>query len=136
MKRILVVRKRSMVHHITVTLHDCKHCGGTGTCTSGEDGHSCSACVAKNDIPFWKRFSKHKGLLCGSCGGIGQAEAMSERLNNRVAPLLGIILIGALLLMIGVAMFTDNQHFSQILTFSGTVIGTVAGFYFSNSSRN
>lgn len=136
MKRIYIVRKHSMVHHITVTLHDCKHCGGTGTCTSGKDGHTCAACVKKNELSFWQRFFKHKGLLCGSCGGIGQAEAMSERYNNRIGPFLALMLVFVPLMMVGYSAFTHNPYFPQILTFSGTVIGTVAGFYFSSSSRN
>ncbi|MGR5182169.1 hypothetical protein [Vibrio alginolyticus] len=33
-----------------VTFHECMHCKGTGTCTSGKDGDSCAICARRNFI--------------------------------------------------------------------------------------
>ncbi|MFK5950920.1 MAG: hypothetical protein QM500_19380 [Methylococcales bacterium] len=36
------------------------------------------------------RSSHQMGLLCGSYGGIGKAEPLTERMYNRIAPMLAI----------------------------------------------
>ncbi|EGG99742.1 hypothetical protein imdm_751 [gamma proteobacterium IMCC2047] len=43
--------------------------------------------------------------MCGSCGGIGQAEPLTERMNKRMAPLLAIVLTIGLLVMIGLQQY-------------------------------
>ncbi|HDS1201531.1 MULTISPECIES: molecular chaperone DnaJ [Shewanella] len=115
---------------VKVNLYDCKHCSGTGTCSSGKDNTSCEVCAKKNELPFWRRRNQH-GLLCGSCGGIGKAEPLTERMNKRIAPLLAISLVIILLGIIGVSALFENKYFSEILAFSGAIIGSVCGFYFS-----
>lgn len=119
---------------LTVNLHECKHCSGTGTCTNGLDGNSCYACAERNELPFWRRKNQH-GLMCGSCGGIGKAEPMTERINKRVAPLLAIYLSVALIAIMFFAAFTESKFFSEILAFSSAIIGAVVGFYFSSRSK-
>ncbi len=116
---------------VTANLHECKHCTGTGTCTSAQDGASCYACAVRNEIPIWRR-KKQYGLMCGSCGGIGKAEPMTERINKRIAPLLAIYLSIALVVFVILAAFSENKFFSEILAFSSAIIGAVVGFYFSN----
>jgi hypothetical protein len=57
---------------------ECRHCGGTGTCTTGQDGVSCESCAGKareGVFPFWPRkLSSLKGLPCGKCDGAGDLE--------------------------------------------------------------
>jgi hypothetical protein len=119
---------------ITVNLHDCKHCEGLGTCKNGKDGYSCLACAKKNELPFYK--SNHQiGLLCGSCGGIGKAEPLTERMHNRIAPLLAIYLVISLLAIVLWAAVTESQFFSELLVFSSAIIGSVAGYYFSSKDK-
>lgn len=115
------------MQNITSNLYDCNHCGGKGTCRNGREGISCAACVVRNEL----KGKDHIGLLCGSCGGIGKAEPMTERINKRTAPLLAIYLVIVLLILIAFASIFKSEHFSELLTFSSTIIGSVIGFYFS-----
>ncbi|QDF74065.1 molecular chaperone DnaJ [Shewanella marisflavi] len=118
------------MQEVKVNLYDCQHCSGTGTCTNGKDNCSCEVCAKKNEIPFWRRRNQY-GLICGSCGGIGKAEALTERMNKRIAPLLAIYLVVSLLVLISVLALIDNKYFSEVLAFSSAVIGSVCGYYFS-----
>lgn len=70
--------------------------------------------------------------MCGSCGGIGKAEPLTERMNKRIAPLLAIFLTLFLLVMISVAALLESQFFSELLAFGSAIIGSVVGFYFSS----
>lgn len=70
--------------------------------------------------------------MCGSCGGIGQAEPLTERMNKRIAPMLAIFLTISLLMIISVAALLNSQYFTEILAFGGAIIGSVTGFYFSS----
>ncbi|MCK5728717.1 MAG: hypothetical protein KAH08_05800 [Methylococcales bacterium] len=119
---------------IEVNLHDCKHCDGSGTCKNGKDGCSCVACAKKNELSFWKQDNQF-GLLCGSCGGIGRAEPLTERIHNRVAPLLAIYLVCILLGIVLLAAMSKNQFFSELLAFSSAIIGSVVGYYFSSKGE-
>ena len=119
---------------VIANLHECKHCSGTGTCSNGKDSASCYACAKRNELPSWRRKNSN-GLMCGSCGGIGKAEPLTERINKRVAPLLAIYLSIALLALVFFAAFSKSQFFSEILAFSSAIIGAVVGFYFSSRSK-
>jgi len=112
-------------------LYDCKHCGGAGTCSTGKDGMSCLSCVKQNDL----KGKDHFGLMCGSCGGIGKAEPMTERMNKRISPLLALYLSAALLVIISLAAFTRSPYFSELLAFSSAIIGTICGYYFSSKTN-
>jgi len=120
---------------LTVNLHECKHCSGTGTCTNGKESSSCLACAKRNELHFWE-YNNQFGLMCGSCGGIGKAEPMTERMNKRMAPLLALFLTAGILLLIFFAAFTKSLYFSEILAFGSAIIGTVAGFYFSSKPKS
>ena len=117
-----------------VNLYDCKHCDGSGTCKNGKDGSSCVACAKKNELWLWNQKNQY-GLLCGSCGGIGSAEPLTERIHNRVTPMLAIYLVCTLLIIIIFAASTNNQFFSELLAFSSTTIGSVTGYYFSKKGE-
>jgi len=124
-----------MIMQITANLYECKHCSGSGTCTNGRDADACLACARKNELSFWQRKRNQKGLICGSCGGIGRAEPMTERMNKRMAPLLAILLTFFLFMLILIAVLLRSPYFSEIIAFSGAIIGSVAGFYFSSNQR-
>ena len=119
---------------MTVNLYECRHCDGLGTCKSGENGASCLACYKKNELPFLSRKNQF-GLLCGSCGGIGKAEPLTERMHNRIAPMLAVIMVFSLLVIISVAAFNESPFFSELLAFSSAIIGSVIGFYFSSTGK-
>lgn len=74
---------------IKSNLYPCAHCEQTGICRSGSDGFSCNACIKRNEL----KGQNYLGLACGICGGIGQAEPMTERMNKRTAPLLAISIV-------------------------------------------
>ena len=119
------------MHDVKVNLYECFHCKGEGTCSSGENGNSCASCIKRSEL----KGSTFYGLLCGSCGGIGKAEPLTERMNKRLAPMLAIILVVSLLALIFWAAFANSTHFSELLAFSSAIIGSVAGFYFSGKGN-
>lgn len=119
-------------HEVKVNFHVCKHCQETGTCTSGEDGNSCMACIKYHEL---KRKGVYKGLACGTCGGLGQSEPTTERINKRFKPLFAIYTVCALLVCLMVLSITNNQHFSEFLVFAGTITGSITTFYFSGGGR-
>lgn len=116
---------------VVSNLYDCKHCAGSGTCTNGKDSESCLACAKRNELPFWRQRGQF-GLMCGSCGGIGQAEPLTERMNKRIAPMLAIVLTILLVVIVALAAFLNNQHFSELLAFGSAIVGSVSGYYFSS----
>jgi hypothetical protein len=115
------------VQEIKANLYHCAHCEGSGTCRTGYDGRSCTACVNKNEL----KGKDHFGIMCGSCGGLGQAEPITERMNKRAAPILASVIVIPLLMGIFWAAVAESKFFSEILTFSSALIGTIIGFYFS-----
>ncbi len=112
------------------------HCGETGTCENGKDGASCTACIIRNEIFMLFRFKKHVELLCGSCGGIGKAEPLTERMNKRAKPMLAISIVLVMFCLIFFSLLTNSSHFTAILAFATTLIGTIAGYYFSSNKSN
>jgi hypothetical protein len=118
------------MQEITSNLYPCAHCSGIGTCSSS-DGNTCSACVAANEL----KGSSHKGLPCGICGGLGSAEPRTERINKRITPVLALMVVIPLVIFTFILAALDNKNFGGFLAFSGTVIGTILGFYFSAKSR-
>lgn len=117
--------------NLSVNLYDCKHCEGHGTCRNEKEGYSCAACIKRNEL----RGKDYFGLLCGSCGGIGKAEPLTERINKRIAPILAAILIVSLLVIIIFSSATGSPYFSELLAFSSAVIGSLVGFYFSHQKN-
>ncbi|WP_318470836.1 molecular chaperone DnaJ [Photobacterium leiognathi] len=113
-----------------LNLYECKHCTGTGTCTTGHDETSCNACIKQAELPFWRR-SNQKGITCGCCGGIGLVEPTTDRVNKRIAPFLALYLIVLIFILLFFALFTNNEYFSEVLAFSSAIIGSVSGYYFS-----
>lgn len=119
------------MNNLSVNLYECRHCEGQGTCRNGKEGNTCAACIKRNDLTG----KDHYGLLCGSCGGIGKAEPMTERMNKRIAPALAIVLVVSLLIMIGFSSATRSSYFSELLAFSSAIIGSLVGFYFSHQKN-
>ncbi len=116
------------MNNFSVNLYECKHCEGQGTCRNGNASSSCAACIKRNEL----NGKEHFGLLCGSCGGIGKAEPMTERMNKRIAPVLATVLVISLLFMVGFSSVTKSPYFSELLAFSSAIIGSLVGFYFSH----
>jgi len=113
----------------TETLHDCAHCGGTGTCKS-VSGESCAVCVKKNELKRGQYF----GLACGTCGGLGKTDTYTFRLKHRTQPLISIILVLFSLLLVLCFGLAGSQYFHEIMAFCTTLIGSVTGYYFSSRS--
>jgi hypothetical protein len=112
---------------ITANLYDCAHCSKTGTCTSGDEGRSCSACIKHNEL----KGALHRGLACGTCGGLGKGEPMTEKMNKRIQPMLAIYLVVIAFVVLLISLVLQSPHFSEVLAFVSTLVGGVAGFYFS-----
>lgn len=113
---------------VRANLYPCAHCSGTGTCKSGINEHSCNVCIKINEL----KGTSFKGLPCSVCGGIGQAEPKTERINKRMPALLGMIVVFLLLALIFISLSMDSKYFTEVLTFSSTIIGSALGYYYSS----
>jgi hypothetical protein len=115
------------MHNVIANLYECLHCKGEGTCRNAENGASCAACIKRNEL----KGTSYTGLICQSCGGIGKADPMTERIDKRAAPLLALGTVFGLLIIVATSAFISSPHFSQIIAFAGAIIGSIIGFYFS-----
>lgn len=115
---------------IRANLYPCAHCGRTGTCTTAANGASCAYCVKAHELEG----DGHVGLPCGTCGGLGHAEPGTEKINKRVQPLLGLLVVYVLLIGVFVSAILQSKYFSEILAFSGPLVGVVLAFYFTSRS--
>jgi hypothetical protein len=62
-------------------------------------------------------------------------EPLTVRLQQRIVPLLALILVYAALVLIW--SYASRENFHELLAFAGTLIGSVTGFYFGGrSARN
>ena len=59
---------------------------------------------------------------------------MASRLRNRLVPCLALIIVCFVLLLIWDTH--DKENFGEILAFSGTLIGSITGYYFGGKSGN
>ncbi len=116
------------MHDIKSNLYPCAHCGGGGTCRNGEQQQSCAVCIKENELKG-KSFA---GLPCAVCGGIGQAEPKTERINKRLPALVGLLVIFTLLLSVLLCGILQSRYFSEVLAFSGPLIGSVLAYYYSS----
>ena len=116
-----------MVSEIKSNLYPCAHCQESGTCSSGENGQSCNLCIKRNEL----KGKGHIGVACGICGGLGQAEPMTERMNKRITPILSLAIVLPLLVIVWWSLTVRSEYFTEVLAFSSAIIGTVVGFYFS-----
>jgi hypothetical protein len=118
---------------------ECRHCVGTGTCSTGESGHSCDSCAAKargSPLPFLRnRIGSTKGLPCGSCQGYGDVEGRVWHLQSVIGPVLGLLIIVIVLLIVFAIASTSPTHHAEFLTLLGTLAGSVVGFYFRGQHR-
>lgn len=119
------------MHQIKSNLYPCAHCSGVGTCKNGINEFSCAVCIKDNELKG-KEFA---GLPCGVCGGIGQAEPRTERINKRMPAILGFMVVFLLMFGVFLSAVLKSPYFSEVLAFSGTLIGTVLGFYYSDRSK-
>src|SRR5689334_9380739 len=122
---------------------DCRHCKGTGTCSSGANGVSCDACVNKQRPSFrWiseylhnTAITSKQGLPCSICQGAGDIEARVWAFQSGIAPGIAIIVVAVVLILSAAIAILIPQHVSQVLTLLGTLAGSVVGFYFRGQHR-
>lgn len=112
----------------------CAHCKSTGTCANSENETSCAVCVAKHKLPSHSSPERlYTGVVCSVCSGQGQVEPFTVRLQQRIVPLLALVLVYAALLLIW--SFASRENFHELLAFAGTLIGSVTGFYFGGRAE-
>lgn len=108
----------------------CAHCSGTGTCKNGEKETSCFACKKESKL---KNNETTTGLVCSVCLGLGMAEPKSLRIQNRLVPMLALLLVYFALVLI--AVFASKDNFPEILAFASTLIGSITGYYFGGKNK-
>ena len=107
----------------------CAHCGGSGTCRNGNAGDSCAVCIKKNKIEG----QSSAGLVCSVCLGYGTLEPKTARLRNFIAPVFALLIVYTAL---GLAwFFAGDDHFSEVLAFAATLIGSITGYYFAGRNK-
>jgi hypothetical protein len=107
----------------------CAHCGGTGTCRNGNAGDSCAVCIKKNRIEG----ETSTGLVCSVCRGYGAVEPRTARLRNLIAPVFALLIVYTAL---GLAwFFAGEDHFTEVLAFAATLIGSITGYYFGGRNK-
>lgn len=116
------------MHSLRAYLYPCAHCAGKGTCQNGQASESCAVCIKGNDL----KGNGYSGLPCAICGGLGQAEPKTDRINKRMPAVLGYLCAYTLIIIVAFAGLVSSPYFSEILAFAGTLIGTIFGFYYSN----
>jgi len=120
------------MQEVKSNLYPCRHCSETGICTSGEEGKSCRACAKYHEL----KGREFTGLACGTCGGLGQSEPITERINKRVKPILAMLIVFLVLIFIFFLALTKNPHFPEFLAFGGILIGGITAFYFNAKSSS
>lgn len=108
---------------------NCAHCSASGCCSSGANGNSCAACQKSQNLR-----NEAPGLVCSVCKGIGVIEPKTVRINKRIVPVLALFIVYVALGLVMVN--THSDHFSEILAFAGTLIGSITGYYFGGKSQN
>lgn len=119
------------MEQIKANLYPCAHCEGSGTCKNGANESSCMACIKNNEL----KGKEHMGLACGSCNGLGIAEPLTERFNNRIKPLLAMGIVFIMLLMLFALAVMKSPFFTEVLAFASTLIGGIVAYYFTASRR-
>lgn len=112
---------------VKANLYPCAHCERTGTCARATNGASCAACVKANEL----KGKDLIGLPCGTCGGLGNAEPKTERINKRMQPILAVFTVYFLLSGVFLSAFFKSQHFNEIMAFSAPLVGVILAFYFT-----
>lgn len=110
--------------------YPCAHCSGSGTCRNGKDGDSCSVCIKEVESK-----TNAQGLVCSVCGGLGVAEMRTDRINRRVTSMLAMLIAYFALTFVFVLALIENKYFSECLAFSGTLIGSITGYYFGGKTK-
>lgn len=108
----------------------CAHCQGSGTCSTGENGQSCDFCIKEA-----KANKNAIGVVCGVCGGVGIAELKTDRINKRTTSILAILIAYFALALVLLFGLIKSEFFSETLAFSGTLIGSITGYYFSGKGQ-
>ena len=107
----------------------CAHCGATGTCRNGSANDSCAVCVKKNRIEG----QPSTGLVCSVCQGHGAIEPRTTRLRALIAPVIALVIVYTAL---GMAwFFAGDDHFTEVLAFAATLIGSISGYYFGGRNK-
>lgn len=131
---------------IEVILHPCSHCEGEGTCKRDENGKTCVVCAMEyakvGFIPKLKKGDKKSyyesftGLICSCCGGLGNAETKTDRLNKRMRSILGFGIPYFLLLMCFISLLLKPEYLVNLLPFTAGILGAIVGFYFGDKKSS
>lgn len=113
------------------SLIDCKHCQTTGTCKNGSDAKtSCGRCIGHWRGHWWSKLGGEAGLVCSVCYGRGVVEPGPLKWDRRFPFFLsaGLVSLGFILLFSAHLAHIDPNN---ALTFVGTLLGSITGYYFA-----
>ena len=99
---------------------------------SAKDKSSCAVCIKRAGLPPEQ---VAMGLVCSVCGGVGKAEPKTLRFLNLFLPFFAAGFVGLLLIWLMVLALRASPNFHDFLTFAGTAIGSVTGYYFGGTKH-
>lgn len=106
----------------------CGHCEGHGTCHSGAENTSCFVCTKSAGIT--NQDKTYRGLPCSICHGHGCGAPTEVKTNRLMGAYVTFACSAGVFIIIIMSGFFFAEHLDKILTFGGTVIGSITGFYF------
>jgi len=111
----------------------CSHCSGLGTCRTGNGTVSCFVCAKTAGVADPDQ--AHHGLPCSICHGHGCSAPREVKTNRLMGAYVTIICSASVFIIIALSGFFFKDQFDKVLTFGGTVIGSITGFYFGGQSK-
>lgn len=115
-------------------LYDCAHCKQTGTCDNGPNGMACPLCIDRADIKSSLKKNYRGKIRCGICGGLGKPELMTERMRQRTPYIIALTSIIIFPILILSSSLLNAPNSSQIITLSGTILGSIIVYFFSRTN--
>lgn len=110
----------------------CGHCAGHGTCNTSQNSSSCFVCAKLAGVPDPQ--AMNFGLPCSICNGHGCGAPSEVKINRLVGATVTVLLCVLVFAVIFVS-FNKPDNFDQVLTFAGTILGSITGFYFGGRAR-
>lgn len=112
---------------VNTNLFPCAHCSETGTCRTGDNNNTCSACLRAHNI----KGKNHVGLICGVCFGLGSAEPPTEKILRRYQPASNIyalcVCLGLLAVTLAMYVIFEKESLKYIMTLLTIIITGILG---------